>query len=400
MRYPVLSATTALALLAASAAEASETITYSYDARGRLIQVSHSGTVNDGIVSSYSYDRADNRTNATQGTGGGGLACSGASFSIASNGPVAEGTSSVFTVSKSGTVSSSCSIDYATANGTAAAGSDYTAKSGTLAFTSAQSSKTVSVLTSDDAAVESPETFSMGISNPTDGGAVGSPASATATLTDNDSSPVCSGVSFKISSNGAVTEGANSVFTVTKTGTATGSCGVSYATSNGTALAGSDYSAKSGSLTFTTAQTSQTISVLTTNDAATESAETFSMSLSAPTGGSTLGTPSSVTATINDNDGPVNHAPVANDDGATVGACKSVTVNVVANDTDADGDTLTVTGVSGGTKGTPAISGTTSVKYTAFAPSGSDLITYTVSDGHGGTDSGVLSIIISGGVCQ
>jgi YD repeat-containing protein len=48
-----------------AAAYASETITYKYDARGRLIQVSHSGTVNNNVVSNYSYDKAENRNVVT-----------------------------------------------------------------------------------------------------------------------------------------------------------------------------------------------------------------------------------------------------------------------------------------------------------------------------------------------
>ena len=51
--------------LCATAAVASETITYTYDARGRLIQVSHSGTANNGISTSYSHDKANNRANVT-----------------------------------------------------------------------------------------------------------------------------------------------------------------------------------------------------------------------------------------------------------------------------------------------------------------------------------------------
>jgi YD repeat-containing protein len=50
-----------IATLAATAM-ASETINYSYDARGRLVQVKHSGTVNNNITSNYQYDNADNRT--------------------------------------------------------------------------------------------------------------------------------------------------------------------------------------------------------------------------------------------------------------------------------------------------------------------------------------------------
>ena len=55
-----------IALLIAGAAAtviASETINYSYDARGRLIQVKHSGTVNNNVTANYTYDKADNRTN-------------------------------------------------------------------------------------------------------------------------------------------------------------------------------------------------------------------------------------------------------------------------------------------------------------------------------------------------
>ena len=49
----------------AAAAYASETITYQYDARGRLIQVSHTGSVNNNVVTNYTYDKADNRNVVT-----------------------------------------------------------------------------------------------------------------------------------------------------------------------------------------------------------------------------------------------------------------------------------------------------------------------------------------------
>jgi hypothetical protein len=51
--------------LFSSLASASETTTYTYDARGRLVAVGHSGTVNDNVAVSYTYDKADNRTNVT-----------------------------------------------------------------------------------------------------------------------------------------------------------------------------------------------------------------------------------------------------------------------------------------------------------------------------------------------
>jgi YD repeat-containing protein len=52
-------------LLVGAAAYAAETITYTYDARGRLVQVNRTGTVNNNVVTNYTYDKADNRTNKT-----------------------------------------------------------------------------------------------------------------------------------------------------------------------------------------------------------------------------------------------------------------------------------------------------------------------------------------------
>ncbi len=60
-RYEILAAA-GIALVAIAAAEASETLTYSYDARGRLVRVQHNGSVNANVVTNYSYDKADNRT--------------------------------------------------------------------------------------------------------------------------------------------------------------------------------------------------------------------------------------------------------------------------------------------------------------------------------------------------
>lgn len=54
-----------IAVVSSAAAAANETITYTYDAQGRLVVVSRSGTVNNGVQTTYSHDNADNRTNVT-----------------------------------------------------------------------------------------------------------------------------------------------------------------------------------------------------------------------------------------------------------------------------------------------------------------------------------------------
>ena len=55
----------ALVAVGATAALATEYVTYSYDARGRLVRAQSSGTVNNNVATNYSYDKADNRTNRT-----------------------------------------------------------------------------------------------------------------------------------------------------------------------------------------------------------------------------------------------------------------------------------------------------------------------------------------------
>jgi hypothetical protein len=57
----ILIAAVGLAAAAAAAALAAETVTYGYDARGRLVRVDHAGSVNNGAAASYGYDKADNR---------------------------------------------------------------------------------------------------------------------------------------------------------------------------------------------------------------------------------------------------------------------------------------------------------------------------------------------------
>lgn len=46
-------------------AQATETVTYTYDAKGRLVKVVHTGTVNNNLTTTYGHDKADNRTNVT-----------------------------------------------------------------------------------------------------------------------------------------------------------------------------------------------------------------------------------------------------------------------------------------------------------------------------------------------
>ncbi|HET7575637.1 MAG TPA: Calx-beta domain-containing protein [Sphingomicrobium sp.] len=319
-------------------------------------------------------------------------ACGTVSFTIASNGAVTEGGSSVFTVTKSGSAPVSCTVNYATGNATAFAGSDYTAKSGTLTFTSAQTSQTVSVATIDDSTTENAETFHMALSAPSNGGSLGSAWDVSATIDDNDIPP-CTGVSFAVSSNGAVTEGASSIFTFTKTGTTSSSCSVNYGTADISALGGSDYTATNGVLTFTSTQTSMTVSVPTIDDSTIESPETFKMTISSAGGGSTISTPVA-NATLNDNDTPVNHPPVAVNDTGSQTTCSVEVYTVTSNDTDPDGDyPLSLVSVTGA----GSMVSSTNIQVASGRATGTKIATYSVQDSKGATATATLTVTVVGG---
>jgi uncharacterized delta-60 repeat protein len=92
---------------------------------------------------------------------------------------------------------------------------------------------------------------------------------------------------------------------------------------------------------------------------------------------------------------PANGAPAAIDDVATTSEDNAIAINVVANDTDPDGDTLTVASVTAAAHGSVVPSGAGSVTYTPNANYfGTDTFTYTVDDGHSGTDTATVTVTI------
>jgi|GEM_PF-1105988 len=196
----------------------------------------------------------------------------------------------VFTVSQSGVSSTSTNFWVGLTNGTATLGSDYgsaveisndggstwtTTTNGSIPAGS--TNVLVRVPITDDTIDELDETFSLSI-NVTSGNTSNATATATATILDNDATP-----SLTIN-NVSVNEAAGTAtFTVTLSAASGQTVTVNYATSNGTATAGSDYTATSGTLTFTPGQTTQTITVPITNDTIFEGNENFNVVLSGAT---------------------------------------------------------------------------------------------------------------------
>jgi len=92
----------------------------------------------------------------------------------------------------------------------------------------------------------------------------------------------------------------------------------------------------------------------------------------------------------------ISDPPVANDDTATTDEDTAVTINVLGNDTDPDGDPLSVASVTQGTNGSVAINADDTVTYTPDADfNGTDTFTYTASDGLGGTDTATVTVTVN-----
>lgn len=181
-----------LGMLLASTAYAQETLTYSYDAHGRLVTVQRAGGPSAGVTTQHGMDQADNISRRWAGSGTP-PALPGPrppSFRI-NDADVAlldEGHILTFVVTRHGSINSSYTVNWATADGTAtAAGADYTPASGTLTFGPDDFWKMVSVQTGHDLVYEPDETFTVNLSSPS-GGATLSDAQAIGTIRNNDPS--------------------------------------------------------------------------------------------------------------------------------------------------------------------------------------------------------------------
>lgn len=372
--------------LASAPVGATETVTYAYDALGRLTGRGSVGTVNNGLNVATAFDAAGNRL-AYNVTGASGAPSP--SFSIGNASAVTEGGTLTYTVTKTGAASTNYSVDYATTGGSATSGSDYTPKSGTLTFLPADTSKPITVATNDDGGAEYPETVLVSLSNPS-GGSTISTSQGSGTINDNDTTPV----SFAIGNAAAVSEGGTFTFYVSKSGSTASNYTVNYATANGSAD-GSDYTAKSGTLTFAPGDVSLPIPVQTTDDNVYEGDETVLVNLSNASGGATI-TTAQASGTIPGND---LHPPVTVNDTKSMGKCAIATINLTANDSDPDGFLpLKITSLAGG----PAIHATivsdSSIEFDAQVPAGQYAITYTVQDTRGAIAqaTGTVTITVTG----
>src|SRR5262249_30790713 len=192
------------------------------------------------------------------------------------------GTQAVLGVYLSGPVNPPVNVTYATANGSAMAGSDYQAVSGPVTFLKGQTYKTISIPVIGDLTAEPDESFSVNLK--TAKHAIIADGKGVVTVLDDDTRVSISDVTAKEGQAG------NTAFTfnVTLSPSKNVPVTVNWYTADGDyysspAFAGSDYTAASGTVTFAPGETSQQVTVQVTGDQHFESDETFYVYLYSPT---------------------------------------------------------------------------------------------------------------------
>jgi chitinase len=206
---------------------------------------------------------------------------------------VAEGNSgtakALFAVSLSKRSGREVRVAFATKDGTAKAGEDYVARSGVLRLPAGALTGTVAVDVTGDTKVEGAETFSLAISKQDETAVLGSPTEATARILNDDTNaptpppPPPTPANLSIADVSA-DEAGTAAFRVTLAPAVNRAVTVKWATADGTAAAGKDYTAGSGTLSFAANETAKTVAVALLADELAEGSETFTVALSSPVG--------------------------------------------------------------------------------------------------------------------
>ena len=198
-----------------------------------------------------------------------------------------------FTVTLSEVSGQEVTVDYASSDVSTTAGSDYTATSGTVTIAAGATSATFNVPVLTDTLDEANETATLTLSNASN--ATISDATGTLTIVDDDDAPTLSigDISFTEATGDAT-------LTVTLSKVSGQDVVVSYATSDDTATAGTDYTAGTGTITIPAGSTTATFDVAVTGDSLDEADETINVNLSSPTN-ATIADGTGV-ITINDDD--------------------------------------------------------------------------------------------------
>ncbi len=259
-----------------------------------------------------------------------------ATFSVTGPTSIAEDAgNATYTVSLSAQPGDDVTVKYATSDGTATAGSDYTAANGTLTFTTDNwdTAQTVEVAITDDTVDDDDETFTFTLSEAGTGSMLSASPTVTTTITDNDVPTVT--VSFGAGTY-SVTEGGTVNVAVTLSADPERSVSIPLTTTNGSGAVAGDYSGVPASVAFASGETSKTVIFSATDDSVDESDETVTLGFGASLPARvTAGTTAETVVTITDND--------------TVGLTYSAAPSTLTVGTPITALTATATGFGGAT---------------------------------------------------
>jgi len=215
-------------------------------------------------------------------------------------------TNAVVTVTRTNGTSGTVFVNYATVTGgTAAAGTDYTTRSGQLQFNGGDTSKTFQIPITDDSGVELDETINVRLSGVTGGASLGL-SNAVVTIIDNDTPG--GKLNFTAATFSTNESAGTAIISVARTGSSVGSLTVYVTATNGTALAGSDFTPVTNILSWSSGDVSiKTFAVPLLDDVAVEPDETVTLRLH--------------TATLNSFTNP-----------ASLGVLTNVVLNIVNDD--------------------------------------------------------------------
>jgi uncharacterized delta-60 repeat protein len=207
-----------------------------------------------------------------------------------------DGGNAVVTVARTGGTNLTTTVDYLFTGGSAINGVDYYGTNGTLTFPPGETLQFITVPLVDDPLVEPDETVMLVLSNATGGVPLGGQNTATLFIVNDDTAFEFAASSFRGNENGTL-----GPVDIRRFGVLTNTDTVTFTATNGTADA-SDFIASSFPVTFLPGETNQTVTVSITDDVLFEGDETVSLTLSAPSAGTTLNIQSNATLVIVDDE--------------------------------------------------------------------------------------------------
>jgi hypothetical protein len=202
-----------------------------------------------------------------------------------------------FSVGLSAPSAKPISVDFATADGTATAGSDYGAASGTLALDPGETTETIDVPVDPDLLDEFDESFTLHLSNASN--ATLPPGPGIGTIVDDDPIPTVSIGDVTLAEGDAGSMATTATVTLVLSAPSGKPISVDASTSDGTAVAGEDYGTMSTTVVFALGQPSATVDVLVSGDQTYEDDEALTVSLSDPVNVD-LGTSAATVTIVND----------------------------------------------------------------------------------------------------